>query len=1479
MFELLKAWSEEARARSLEVRRERSQVTTGQLQAIQSTAERVRRKVSEAYDEGLIKTTREIVIKRAGAREALKALIKAFPGHPWYQLYYGKKIVVAGKDAAERVQEALTKEDAGHPFRGNQYTDIAGGPIGNLERHTAMRDYTPKELDWEYNREYMVYAKPSFPSAFSSREDFQRQYDAAPLVHLDEGQLRSLNNSMAATGLGKNEAWVHSTFGHRRDTGRILTAMKEGKTAPPIVLKNGNSMFLMAGQTRLAAGMALGRSIPVKLIDVSKSKVVKEAAGHPFRGNQYVDVGGSQERIQSPAVSFDGQVFEGLDHADALDIASRKLKQSFNSLADRISDNVHDKAAQDGFTTTSGRFVSRTEAMQIAQAAGQLDESPVYRPGGRLDSAFLKQLLLKRALLKEFNPADHPRAPKGSPDGGQFVAGGAGGVSNEQVTSLLSSVDSAPVIYTAASKVTLPNGYTSYFSGKSAQAALTAGFGTFGTGPRKIELGTLPVHAAPKGAANWEGIGYYAPGQDPIQNFTSHGIAYNDLPSKPEPNANENTVHNSIVDAAASMDHVIDFTSLAAAKVHLYGPDYGKTVLFTAPSGMEALENVRNAGWHAGNFGNVEVGTVDKAKGDFKSLGFINSTALVQFYPSVGKGPGLGSVPKSPGTFPPATPDQYHTIASATTTVKSALLNNPAYVAAVAIVPWSKTGKGADQYYTGNKLLDAMDAAHEAGWHASNMTDVKIGIVPKQVANWQDPGFISYGKLESSAAVDAFPSGKNKGVTDMPKLQNQPQEPTEPKVVEAKPPPPATPDKVYDKSIELGHIDKIVDYGKPTSKGAHWVVVRGMSDDGKTHFSYGYDTESAVNQLRYHQTSLFQSNLKGPLEIGIGPINVKNPGDQFISYGKLSPEFTNRLLAPQDTDPAKHIVTSRERTGPEQSSVDAYADGAYSGINKYLSGRLDTANYHADKVPYIEKHINNLDVLFDTSKTNKDLTLIRGAKDYHLPKGLKVGSSFVNPAYSSSSTVRSTASGFGSGVLLNIKVPAGSRAILANQGEREVVLPRNGRFTVTSYRQEGSNKYYDLTFEDTHDKNFYHPASIKQMTAIEPKPIATVTTIEPVEPPKPKPFKSTIWDYAQKRRKINSDTGGDLLRFDWGAQELGDMMRFGAVYDLMKKAVYIRKLLAKEFDESKHPRVPKGSPGGGEFTAGGAGSGAQDGRDKTGPLKSGAFHISDKDKAEIKALLKAGTTGEEIEQHPAIAAARAYAAALPLTENMPGYGTPAFRANRQFKGGIIGYQAASDDLIHRALRYSKGPVRTNREATIILGPPASGKSGFAERIAASEHAALVDPDDAKAMFREFRGGIGANAVHEESTVLARSVLTRVMTRGMNLVLPKVGGDANSIKKAADTLRAAGYTVNLVNMEVGEHEVVRRSIGRFLERGRLISSDYAHEVDGNPTRTYNTLKGQGFKQVVSIDNNPPPGQYVVKEGADTHIGRALSRPRR
>jgi hypothetical protein len=204
-----------------------------------------------------------------------------------------------------------------------------------------VRDYTPKELDWEYNVEYGKYTKPKFPNAFTSRDDFQQQYDAAPLRPLTTQEVKGLGNSMAASGIGKDAQWVHDTFGHRRDTKRILGELNTG-TAPPIVLKDGDKLHLMAGQTRIAAGLAMGRPLAVKIIDVGQKPAESlmqqlQAKGfhQDFLTDDYGKLRFNNEQMQSILDKVTGKAPPGGSEADreARRITGRYLTQAFRGIS------------------------------------------------------------------------------------------------------------------------------------------------------------------------------------------------------------------------------------------------------------------------------------------------------------------------------------------------------------------------------------------------------------------------------------------------------------------------------------------------------------------------------------------------------------------------------------------------------------------------------------------------------------------------------------------------------------------------------------------------------------------------------------------------------------------------------------------------------------------------------------------------------------------------------------------------------------------------------------------------------------------------------------------------------------------------------------------------------------------------------------------------------------------------------------------
>lgn len=211
------------------------------------------------------------------------------------------------------------------------------------------------------------------------------------------------------------------------------------------------------------------------------------------------------------------------------------------------------------------------------------------------------------------------------------------------------------------------------------------------------------------------------------------------------------------------------------------------------------------------------------------------------------------------------------------------------------------------------------------------------------------------------------------------------------------------------------------------------------------------------------------------------------------------------------------------------------------------------------------------------------------------------------------------------------------------------------------------------------------------------------------------------------------------------------------------------------------------------------------------------------------------------------------------------------------KGETTDLDTALKHLEAKANSYAgEGGVKYEKEAYLFLGPSAAGKSTHAEAFAKKRGAAIVDSDDAKKVIPGYLGGIGANAVHEESSQMSRMVEGRMLSRGANIVVPTVGANPKGITDRIDRLQAQGYKVTLVDVKVGKDEATRRMAGRALSSGRPIGAKYVVDVGDKPSQTYDLLKGKadGWAR---IEAGTPKGQEYVSESSSKWFQAAPGRP--
>jgi predicted kinase len=238
----------------------------------------------------------------------------------------------------------------------------------------------------------------------------------------------------------------------------------------------------------------------------------------------------------------------------------------------------------------------------------------------------------------------------------------------------------------------------------------------------------------------------------------------------------------------------------------------------------------------------------------------------------------------------------------------------------------------------------------------------------------------------------------------------------------------------------------------------------------------------------------------------------------------------------------------------------------------------------------------------------------------------------------------------------------------------------------------------------------------------------------------------------------------------------------------------------------------------------------------------------------------------ELRANPAVANVESRMNSVPMTVDQPGYGTVKYDLERPFvnpKDGssVIGTESAVNLLysISRTLAWGVDlPVNPNRyekRAFIVLGPPASGKSAISEPIARKYGAAIIDSDEAKKMMPEFDGGIGANAVHEESKFLSDIVEAKAIDDGINVVIPRVGGKAESIEKLINKYKQNGYEIDLIGMDVSALNARNRAMERLIRTGRYVPLDYLESIGEKPMQVYDALKQKGVADgYTKIDNN-------------------------
>lgn len=180
--------------------------------------------------------------------------------------------------------------------------------------------------------------------------------------------------------------------------------------------------------------------------------------------------------------------------------------------------------------------------------------------------------------------------------------------------------------------------------------------------------------------------------------------------------------------------------------------------------------------------------------------------------------------------------------------------------------------------------------------------------------------------------------------------------------------------------------------------------------------------------------------------------------------------------------------------------------------------------------------------------------------------------------------------------------------------------------------------------------------------------------------------------------------------------------------------------------------------------------------------------------------------------------------------------------------------------------------RRERDATIVLGLPASGKSTYVGPLLQEKGALEIEGDNAKALLPEFRGGLGAQAVHEEASSITRKVLARAIKNGDNIVWARIDSPSK-VEEDINNLKKAGYKVKITLIDADPDLAMLSCVRRFLKMNRFIPPSVVKEYGFAPVETYNVAKFQNVADSYERLERSPDGLRKVE--SHTRVGEDKS----
>lgn len=178
----------------------------------------------------------------------------------------------------------------------------------------------------------------------------------------------------------------------------------------------------------------------------------------------------------------------------------------------------------------------------------------------------------------------------------------------------------------------------------------------------------------------------------------------------------------------------------------------------------------------------------------------------------------------------------------------------------------------------------------------------------------------------------------------------------------------------------------------------------------------------------------------------------------------------------------------------------------------------------------------------------------------------------------------------------------------------------------------------------------------------------------------------------------------------------------------------------------------------------------------------------------------------------------------------------------------------------------------NPVAVILMGSPASGKTTtgrpFAEKILGGQQVTVIDPDSIKSKSHGFQGW-NAGAFHDESAIIAeKMIMPRATQERHNMLIDITGQNSTKVSEMAKNLKALGYTIGVVHIDVDDKTALGRASQRFNKpNGRWVPYSYIKGASEKARNTWNKLTKENLIDIgYQVDGNVSrtKGEAPVKE---------------